>query len=213
LPPEPERRVERFDRAERLVHWATAALVLTLMATGAILYVPSLSVAVGRRLTVEDAHLWVGVAILVPVAAGALGPWGARLRQDLHQMGWFSSQERAWLRTAGRQGRHAIGKFNPGQKLNTSAIGGMIGVLFVTGLLLRWGNFLPVSVRTGATFVHDVFAFVLLGLIAGHVTFALAHPRALLAMLAGWVSPEWVKRHAPAWPAAQTTQPKQEEIK
>lgn len=203
--------MQRFDVAERVVHWATAALVLTLMATGAILYVPSLSVAVGKRLTVEDTHLWVGSAVLVPVLAGALGPWGRKLRSDIGQMGWLSAHELTWLRTLGRQGREAIGKFNPGQKLNSAAVGGMLSVLLVTGLILRWGNFLPVSIRTGATFVHDVFAFALLGLVAGHVMFALTHPRALAAMLAGWVSPGWVKRHAPAWQATPTTHPKEEE--
>jgi len=50
-------------------------------------------------------------------------------------------------------------------------------VLFVTGLILRWGNFLPVSVRTGATFVHDVFAVTFTVVIVGHIGFALTTRR------------------------------------
>ena len=72
-------------------------------------------------------------------------------------------------------------------------------MLFVTGLILRWGNFLPVSVRTGATFVHDVFAVVLFLVIIGHIGFALTHPHALRSMVTGWVPERWARRHAPAW--------------
>jgi len=205
-------RVARFDRAERTVHWSTAVLVLTLVATGAVLYIPSLSVAVGRRLLIEDTHIYIGIAVFVPVLAGALGRWGANLRSDLAEMNGFTRDEVTWLRSLGRQGRSAVGKFNPGQKLNTNAIGGMLVVLFVTGLILRWGNFLPVSVRTGATFVHDVFACALVVVVIGHIGFALTHPQALRSMFTGWVPQRWVHRHAPAWsvpraPSSKNTAP------
>jgi formate dehydrogenase subunit gamma len=191
--------VARFDRTERAVHWSTAVLVLVLVATGAILYIPALSVAVGRRLLVEDTHIYVGVALFVPILAGMAGRWGVRLRADLRQMKGLSGTELAWLRSLGRRGGDAIGKFNPGQKLNTNAVGGMLVVLFVTGLILRWGNFLPVSVRTGATFVHDVFAVIFTIVIVGHISFALTHPQALRSMVKGWVPAHWARRHAPAW--------------
>jgi formate dehydrogenase subunit gamma len=196
------RRLARFDRTERAVHWATACLVLALVATGAVLYVPSLSVAVGRRLLVEDTHIYIGLALFVPILVGAFGRWGANLRADLAEMSGFTAAEVTWLKSLGRRGQSAIGKFNPGQKLNTNAIGGLLVVLFVTGLILRWGNFLPVSVRTGATFVHDVFACVLLIVVTGHVGFALTHPHALRSMVTGWVPERWARRHAPSWPVS-----------
>jgi formate dehydrogenase subunit gamma len=192
-------RVGRFDRVERSVHWGTAVLVLTLVITGAVLYVPSLSVYVGRRLTVEDTHIYVGLAVFAPALAGAIGRWGANLRSDLRQMSRLTEEEITWLRSLGRRGRHAIGKFNPGQKLNTNAVGGMLVVLFATGLILRWGNFLPVSIRTGATFVHDLFALLFFVVICGHIAFALTHPQALRSMVTGWVPRDWLRRHAPAW--------------
>jgi len=77
------RRVARFDGTERVVHWATAVLVLVLVATGAILYIPSLSVLVGRRLLVEDTHIYVGLAVFAPVLVGMVGRWGARLRASI----------------------------------------------------------------------------------------------------------------------------------
>jgi formate dehydrogenase subunit gamma len=201
------KRVPRFDRTERAVHWATAVLVLVLVATGAILYIPSLSVLVGRRLIVEDTHIYVGVAVFVPLLVGMVGRWGARLRADLRQMKGLSDAEVSWLRSLGRRGRDAIGKFNPGQKLNTNAVGGMLVVLFVTGLILRWGNFFPVSVRTGATFVHDVFAVAFTVVIAGHISFAATHPQALRSMVKGWVPAQWARRHAPAWDVPPASPP------
>ena len=61
------RRLLRFDRVERAAHWATAVLVLVLIATGTILYIPALSIAVGRRLLIEDIHVYSGIAVFVPV--------------------------------------------------------------------------------------------------------------------------------------------------
>ncbi len=196
-------RLLRFDATERLVHWVTATVVVSLAVTGAALYVPSFGALVGHRLVVEDLHVWAGVAVFLPLLAGAAGPWGRRLRHDLRQVRDLGPAEMDWLRSLGRRGRSALGKFNPGQKLNTNALAGILTVLFATGLLLRWGNFLPVSARTGATFVHDVAAFLLVGLVTAHVGLALAHPKALRSMLLGWVPADWARRHAPAWRAEE----------
>lgn len=189
----------RFDAAWRLVHWATAALVLVLFATGAILYVPALGRATGHRLAVEDIHVWAGIAVTVPLAAALAGPWGRRLRSDLRAMDRLTAEELLWLRSLGRRATGSVGKFNPGQKLNTFAVGGLLTTLLVTGLILRWGNFLAVSARTGATFVHDVCAVAIVGLVAGHVVMAVTHPGALRSMVTGRVDRRWIARHAPAW--------------
>ena len=58
----------RFSRTERTLHWANAAFFLFLLATGLILYLPSLSVAVGRRPLIQSLHFWSGVAWVVVLA-------------------------------------------------------------------------------------------------------------------------------------------------
>ena len=192
-------RIVRFDRVERVTHWLTALIVLSLIGTGVILYVPSLSAAVGRRLLIEDIHVYAGVSVFVPLLIAAAGRWGTRLRRDLLGMNRFSRADRAWLASTGRRGRQGIGKFNPGQKLNTFAVGSFLAVLLGTGVILRWGNFLAVTWRTGATFTHDWFALILIVLVLGHVVMAAAHPATIRSMVVGWVTPAWVERHAPAW--------------
>lgn len=191
--------VLRFDRIERTAHWLTALLVLVLIITGAILYVPSFSVAVGRRLLIEDIHIYAGLVVFAPLVVSIVGPWGRTLRRDLVAMNRMSKKELAWLWSLGKQGRAAIGKFNPGQKLNTFAVGGLLTVLLGTGLILRWGNFVSVSWRTSATFVHDWFALAITVVVLGHVAFALTHPEALRSIFTGRVTSHWARQHAPAW--------------
>jgi len=41
-------------------------------------------------------------------------------------------------------------------------------VMLATGAMLKWFRFFPVDWRTGATFVHDVFAFAIFVVVAGH---------------------------------------------
>jgi formate dehydrogenase subunit gamma len=193
----------RFDRIERAAHWLTAAMVLVLVVTGAILYIPSFSVAIGQRLLIEDIHVYVGVSVFAPLVVSIAGPWGRRLRRDLVSMNRFTSGEIAWLRSFGGRSRDAIGKFNPGQKLNTYATGAMLTALLVTGVIMRWGNVVAVSWRTSATFVHDWFAVFLAAVIFGHILFALTHPGALRSMITGRVTLRWAKRHAPLWAGAR----------
>lgn len=195
--------VLRFDGVQRAAHWLTAALVLTVTVTGVILYVPSFSLYFGQRLLIEDIHVYTGIAMFVPLVFLAAGPWGRRLRADLKSMNRFSTDELSWLRSLGRRGRRSIGKFNPGQKLNTIGIGSLLFVLSVTGVIMRWGNALPIRFLTGATFVHDWFALAVVVVVAGHILFALTHPPALRSMVTGKVTRSWTLRHAPAWRAEE----------
>lgn len=194
-----DERVVRFDRVERWLHWSNAALFLTLLATGMTLYVPALSSVVGRRVLVKDVHVIAGVVLPVPLVLAYAGSWRAALRRDVRRIARWSVDDRRWLTSAGRRGRASMGKFNAGQKLNAIFIAGCIPVLLVTGSVMRWFTPFPLAWRTGATFVHDTLALVLLVAIAGHILKALADPVALRAMLRGTVSRHHVERHHPRW--------------
>ena len=54
------KRVHRFSRTERTLHWANAVGFFVLLASGLVLYLPSLAVAVGRRPLVKDDPPLVG---------------------------------------------------------------------------------------------------------------------------------------------------------
>jgi formate dehydrogenase subunit gamma len=192
-------RIVRFDRVQRAAHWANALLFGILMATALPLYFGSLADVVGRRALLADIHLWTGVALPVPVIVSVLGPWGTQMRRDLRRINVWTKDEVAWLRAFGQRAPKVIDKFNPGQKLNAIFIGGSIVIMLATGCILKWFRFFPVSWRTGATFVHDVLAFAIFVVVAGHILLAVTHWDSLRSMIKGWVSEEWAARHAPGW--------------
>jgi formate dehydrogenase subunit gamma len=205
-------RILRFDRVQRTAHWATALLFGILMLTALPLYFPPLSGIVGRRALVVDIHVWAGILLPVPLLISMLGPWGARMRRDLGRVNRWTRDEIAWLWALGRRAPRVVDKFNPGQKLNSIFVGGVIVVMLITGIVLRWFQFFPVSWRTGATFVHDVFAFVIFIVVIGHITFAVAHPEALRSMVKGWVTRSWAARHAPGWLLEETGESDQDQL-
>lgn len=194
--PRAPRRLVRFDGVERAVHWVTALLVVALIATGAVLYVPQFARGLGGRDLAQRIHVIVGLVLLVPVIAAVAVPWGAALRADIRRVNRFGGEDRRWFRAASGA---RLGKFNPGQKLNTVFVGAAMVVLLLTGLVMHWPRAFPLGWRTGATFVHDCFAIALTVVLVGHVVMALTHPKAMRAIVSGWVDETWAARHAPAW--------------
>lgn len=191
--------VERFDRTERWLHWSNAVLFLILLGTGMILYIGPLSAAVGRRVLLKDVHVISGLLLPVPLVLAYGGPWRARLRRDTRRLARWSSDDRRWLLSLGRRGHERMGKFNAGQKLNAIFVAGCIPVLLMTGGIMRWFSPFPLSWRTGATFVHDSLALILLAVIVGHILMAIATPHAIRAMRTGTVPADHVRRHHPRW--------------
>ena len=192
-------RIVRFDGVQRAAHWANALLFGILMLTALPLYFGSLSDVVGRRALVANIHVWSGVVLPVPIVISLLGPWGAQMRRDLRRINVWTNDEVQWLRSLGRNAPRVVDKFNPGQKLNAIFVGASILVMLATGVVLKWFGFFPVSWRTGATFVHDAFAFAIFAVVIGHILFAVTHRESMRSMIKGWVSEAWAARNAPGW--------------
>jgi formate dehydrogenase gamma subunit len=184
------------------VHHVTAALFLVCLVTAAILYIPELANAVGRRDLIKPIHIWAGVALPVPVLLGWLSK---AFRDDVRRLNRFRPYDWEWLRRrdrrAVRQGRGVIeiGKFNAGQKLNAAFVGGAIIVMLGTGLMLTFPDPWPVRLRTGATFVHDWLTLAIFVMTLGHLWYALRDRDALAGMLTGRVTHEWAARHHAGW--------------
>ena len=159
----------RFDTAERLLHKSTAVLVGVCLATAASLYFPSLATIVGRRDTVKMIHVVAGLALPLPFLVARLGPWSAGLRADIRRLNRFDDLDRQWLRRRGRGRPAPQGKFNAGQKLNAAFDVGAVLLLLVTGSMMQWFGPIPLTFRTGATFVHDWTAFAFFVVLVGHV--------------------------------------------
>ena len=177
--------VRRFSRTERTLHWVNATGFLLLLATGLILFLPRLSVLVGRRPLIKDIHFWGGVGwISALMLVAVLG------------------DRRGLLRTAREIETFQASRFNVGQKVN-AVLNAAFTVLFLgSGLLLFFGE-RDTRFRFASTVVlHDGLMYAALGLLVGHLFLAVIHPatrHSLRGMTRGTVSEEWARRHYPRW--------------
>lgn len=189
--------IVRFDGVERAVHWLSALLILIAVATGMILYIRPLAIAVGRRELIKDIHVYAGLASLVPFAVAMVGPWSRGLRRDVERFGTWHVDDKRWFRRALRH-RSETGKFNGGQKVNAVLVGAGLIVMAMTGSIMKWFGPFPLEWRTGATFVHDWVSFGLWVLIFGHVFMALITRGAIRGIVTGRV-PRADAESRPRW--------------
>jgi formate dehydrogenase subunit gamma len=170
-----------------------------LLATGLILYLPRLAVEVGRRPLIQDLHFWSGVAWIGVLAAIVLGGDRRGIVRTAREVDSFDADDLRWLtlRKPAPQGR-----FNAGQKLNTTLTVAFTFLFLVSGLLLWFGE-RDTSLRFASTVVlHDGLTYVALALLIGHLYLAVIHPstrHALRGITLGTVSDEWATEHHAKW--------------
>jgi formate dehydrogenase subunit gamma len=198
MTPPSEVTLRRFSVGEKWIHRTFGALMLVCIVTAALLYFDFLSTAIGHRQTISTIHFFSGLLLPVPIIVGLLV--SADFRRDVSRLNRFSSNDWQWLKSSSRRAvQFAVGKFNAGQKLNSAFVLGTVIVMLVTGLMLRYFGFFADSTRTGATFVHDAFAFALVIVSIGHIGMAWADPGARRGLRTGFVSEEWAQTEHPAW--------------
>jgi formate dehydrogenase subunit gamma len=177
--------VRRFSRTERTLHWVNATGFLLLLATGLVLYVPRLSIVVGRRPLVKDVHFWGGVGWISALVLVAL-----------------LGDRRGLLRTARDLERLTPSRLNVGQKIN-ALLTAAFAILFLASGLLLWLGERDTRFRFASTVVlHDGLLYASLVLLAGHLYLAVLHPatrHSLRGMTTGKVREDWARRHYPRW--------------
>ncbi len=189
----------RFDLVERLVHWSTAIIMLTLIVTGSILYLPNLALHVGHRGLVENIHVITGLCLLGPLLFGLAGPWRRRLFKDLRRFDRWGPADFDWFRSRVRRKNLPRDKFNGGQKLEAAFLGATMVAALVTGIIMRFAPSDWIRWETGATLVHDCLFFAIGIAVLAHVGFALSRPDQLISMFNGRISRAWAKAHAATW--------------
>jgi formate dehydrogenase subunit gamma len=191
--------VRRFTRTERVLHWANAAGFLTLLASGLVLYLPSLAADVGRRPTVKAIHIWAGVGWFAALALVVLLGDRRGILRTARDLDGFTRDDRRWLlgRRPAPQGR-----FNAGQKVN-AALTAAFTLLFGASGFLLWLGERDTRYRFASTVVlHDGLMYASLALLVGHLYLAVIHPatrHALRGMTLGTVREEWATHHHPRW--------------
>lgn len=194
--------IPRFGRTERLLHWVHATGFLAMLATGLILYLPSLSEIVARRNLVKNVHLFSAIGWAVALAlVVALGD-RARLAADWREVEAIDRDDRRWL--AGHPAPQ--GRFNAGQKLNVILTAALALLFVVSGFFLWLGERDHRFLFDGTGTVHDVAMYASLVLLTGHLYLALVQPstrHALRGMTRGDVREDWAREHHPKWVDAE----------
>ncbi len=192
------RYVRRFSRTERLLHWANALGFFVLLASGLILYLPSLAVIVGRRPLIKDIHFWSGIGWVTMLALIVVLGTRRGLARTARELDAFDADDLRWLRGK----RAPQGRFNAGQKINATLTAAYTVLFFVSGLLL-WLGERDTRFRFASTVVlHDGLMYVSVILLVGHLYLALIYPatrHALRGMTVGTVDRRWAARHHAKW--------------
>lgn len=179
-----------------------------MLATGLALFVPGLATVVARP-TSKAWHIDAALAL----AAGVLALFAAhraRLRATMRDLDRFDGDDARWLFGWSRIWRRAPappqGRFNAGQKVNSALVGGLMVVMFVTGVLLLLGERDTRYRFAGTVIVHDWATWILVALVIGHLYLAIIHRstrHALRGMVVGDVDRDWALRHHEKWVEAQ----------
>lgn len=216
----PSRRIARFSGAERTLHWLLAITFFLMLGSGLALFVPELATLVARP-TAKAWHINSALALAAGVLALFAAHW-SRLRATMHEMDRFDRDDARWLfgwsRFRRREAAPPQGRFNAGQKLNSALVGGLMVVLFVTGVLLWLGERDTRYRFSGTVIVHDWATWLLVVLVVAHLYLALVHRstrHALRGMVVGDVDRDWARRHHEKWveaseregPGASTSAP------
>ena len=194
------RRLHRFSRTERAVHWVHAAAFVVLLATGLALYLPSLSEWVGRRPLLKTIHVYTAGAWIVALVLIVVLGDRAALRATAREIDLFDRDDRAWLR--GR--RPPQGRLNAGQKVNT-ILTAVFGLMFALSGFFLWYGERDTRFRFAQTIlIHDWLTYVSFVLFLGHLYLSLISPRTRHSMngiTRGWVDEDWARAHHAKWAA------------
>jgi formate dehydrogenase subunit gamma len=198
------RRIDRFDRWQRLVHWSTAISFLILAFTGLV-------VLFGKNLLLpwmgQDLFAWV--AMIAKVIHNFVGPLfiacSVAMFITFVRKNFFQRWDWLWIKQGGGLVSHKhipAGYFNAGEKFwFWGALVGLGLLMSVTGLLLDFVNF-------GQTrYVLQIADYLHLGGATLYMVGAMAHiymgtlgtPGAYEAMRHGTVDSNWAKVHHELW--------------
>lgn len=191
----------RFGATERVLHWVHATGFFAMLATGLLLYLPSLAASIGDRPTVKAAHLGVALAWLTALALVTLTGDRPALRRTRRDLEHYLDDDVRWLRGA----KVPQGRFNAGQKSHAVVQAALAALFVLSGVLLWLGERDTAFRLPGTVALHDVAMYLAVALVLGHLFLSLLWPTtrpALRGIVRGTVRADWAARHHAAWTPA-----------
>ena len=202
------RVVERFKKRTIWFHWIHMVAFLTLIVTGAILFIPGLGAPAAGGLTRLIHRIAVVFFIGAPLLYFVFSPkmslhfiketltWG---KDDL---GWVQAAPLYYFGSA-EESMPPQGHVNTGQKMWQFIVLGT-GILFLISGFIMW--FLKDIVSTGifqwCVVAHDIAFLLAFNMLLVHIYLGVIHPRmteSLRSMLDGKISKSYAKSHYGKW--------------
>ncbi|MEJ4046634.1 formate dehydrogenase cytochrome b556 subunit [Erwinia sp. SLM-02] len=193
-------RIQRYSAPERINHWLVAICFILAAVSGLGFFFPSfngLMQIMGTPQLARILHPFTGVVMFVAFLLMFLRYWRHNLleRNDI-----------LWAKNIHKIAQNEevgdTGRYNFGQKCVFWASILSLVLLLVSGVAIwrPWfaGYFSIPFIRL-ALVVHSVSAVVLIIVIMVHIYAALWVKGTITAMVEGWVSVNWAKRHHPRW--------------
>ena len=192
----------RYTTNQRTHHWLVAILFFMAALSGLALFHPALfwlSHLFGGGPWTRILHPFMGVLMFLLFLGLVIRFWRAN---------FFIANDRLWLKRINRvmrneeEGVPPIGKYNPGQKLLFWTLLICMWVLLLSGLVIwrvYFSNYFSITAIRLAMLLHAVAAFVLILSIIVHIYAGIWIKGSVNAMLHGWVSRAWAKKHHELW--------------
>ena len=195
--------VQRYLRAQRLIHWTGVASFLTLLFSGIVLLFPPLSFLAAGGLSRLIHQIAVIPFVVLPIVYAILLP--KQTKELLIESLAYTREDWEWFKhmpayMLGRtRGLPPQGRLNAGQKLHHASTFLMFVTVSASGFVLWFGKG-----RLGAdglactAMAHDLSMLGLSVLLIGHVYFTFLYD-ALSAMRTGFVTEEYAQMEHPGW--------------
>ncbi len=196
----PEIRIPRFDAYERVMHWMAALSFLYATLTGLAIWSPKfyfLAGIFGGGFVIRGTHPWSGVLFTVVIGWMFLR-WAKTMGLDTDDKVWLTRLDK--YITHQHDKLPESGRFNAGQKMLFWSQVATALLLFASGIVLWFPEWMPRNLRLAAIALHPLAAIGSIGGIIVHIYMGTAAvPQSMRAMLRGWVIPEWARFHHPKW--------------
>lgn len=192
----------RYTANERTNHWLVAILFFMAALSGLALFHPALfwlSHLFGGGPWTRILHPFMGVLMFVLFLGLVLRFWRAN---------FITATDRQWLRRVDRvirneeEGVPPVGKYNAGQKLLFWTLLACMLVLLVSGVVIwraYFSAYFSIDTIRLATLLHALAGFVLVLSIIVHIYAGIWIKGSVSAMLHGWVSRAWARKHHALW--------------